>query len=222
MRLRISADAPSRDWVVAGKLVQDAADDLVNWGLNGALVLVLLDAGALEHTRVSGVAVVDDVLEDISVPAGHEIGVPAVSGAVTRGEDEGLGSISSMVPSVLEEGSVPVDLHEEMGHVDLILSTVLVAAVNTLGPVHVVLVVLQVGILLQARGEMDVHPKRRGVTVAVSEGEANTGTRVVGAANTGSGAVRVYGPRGAGGILVVSGDLLVTGAGDVDVADFLA
>lgn len=209
---RGSAEAEAAQGVVAGQLGEGAGDLLVNQGLDGAVAAVeaVEEAGALVHAGVTGVAGVDDVLEQVLVPTGHEVGVAAVASHVASGEDEGLGALV-FGPAALVGLGVVVDLEEDVRSVNPALGAVLLAVAGVGGEGHVLLVVGEAGGGVVARGEVDVETERRVHAVAGDVGEANTGALVVGVDHAGLGAVGADGVRGR----VVAGSR----AGELDLVD---
>ena len=193
-----SAVGPSSEGVVPWQLGHSTSDRFVDRRLNGALILVQAvgETGAVIHARGTRVASVDDVLEEGLVPAGHEVGVQAVTGSVTVGKDKGLLSFA-LLPAASERGRIPIGFEEQVGDVDPALGAVHLAVV-VLGPGHVVLVVGQASLGVVAGGEVNVGTERRGIAVAVDIGEAHAFAFVVGILHTGLVAVGADGPAGVG------------------------
>lgn len=160
--------------VVSGELVQFTGGLLINLRFDCAVVLVetVEKTGAVVHTQGTGVAGVDDVLQELLIPASHEVSVAAVTSNVTVGEDKGLLALS-LSPAALEFVSVPVSLVEEMRDVDPALGAVEVAVV-VLGVGHVVLEVGKASLGVVARGEVNISSERRegAVTGSVRESDA--------------------------------------------------
>ena len=207
-----SAEAEATERVVAGQLGEGAGDLLVNEGLNGAVAAVeaVEETGALVHASVTGVAGVNDVLEEVLVPAGHEVGVAAVASHITGGEDKGLGALV-LGPAALVGLGVVVDLEEDVRSVNPAGGAVLLAVAGIGGVGHVLLVVGEAGGRVVARGEVDVETERRVHAVAGDVGEANASALVVGVDHAGLCAVGADGVRGR----VVAGSR----AGELDLVD---
>ena len=188
--------------VVSRQLVQGTSDLLIDFGFDSAVVLVetVEETRAVVHTKGTSVASVDDVLEELLVPASHEVSVAAVASNVTVGEDERLLALS-LSPAALEFVSVPVGLVEEMRNVDPALGAVEVAVV-VLGVGHVVLEVGKASLGVVTRWEVNISSERRVATVTGSVRESNAlvlGDRVT---DTGCGTVRLGIPRGDSVIVV--------------------
>jgi len=193
-----------------GSQVVERLNDL---GGDGAVIVgakATRNGRASVHTPGTGIASVDDGLQGVGVPAGDEVGVGAEASHVAIGEDERL-SLAVLGPLVVELGSVPVDLKEEMRNVDVTLGAVLETIAGILGPRHVVLVVVKTSLGVVARGKVKVLAKRRGVAVALLGRETNAGTLVLRVLDTSSAAVRVG---------RVGWDVVVAGrAGELDVVE---
>lgn len=197
LRLGSRADTPTGDRVVAGKLLQLTVDELFQGRGSGARLGVVVEAtgdlGALVHTDRAGITGVDDLLQHALVPAGDEVAVAGVAGPVAVGKDEGLRA-GVLSPPVLEQGSVPVDLVEDVRDVNPALGAVLLAVTSVGREGHVGLVVLEARFRVVAGGEVQVHAEGGGVAVALGEGEAHAGTLVVRVLDAGLGAVGSGGP----------------------------
>lgn len=191
---RGSTVAEAAEGVVTRELGESASNLLVNERGNGAVTAVqaVEETGALVHTRVTSIASVNDVLEEILVPTGHEVSVGTVSGNITVGEDEGLSSLV-LGPAALVGLSVKVDLEEDVRGVNPARRAVLLAVTSIGGELHVVLVVGEAGGGVVARGEVEVHTERRVHAIASNIGETNTSALVVGVDHTSLGAVRADG-----------------------------
>jgi hypothetical protein len=201
-RLAGSAVGPALHNVAAGEGVHDAINLLVNLGLDRALVLVqaVEETGALVHALGAGIACINDVLKELLIPATKEVGVRAVSSSITVGQNKGL-LVNTRGPAVLEVGSVPVDLDEQVGNVDVTLGAVLVAVVDS-RPSHVLAIGGETSLGVVARGEVDVGTQRRVLAIAVLVGETNTLTLVDGITHTREGAVGGSVPRGRAVVVV--------------------
>lgn len=191
---RGSTVAEAAERVVTRELGESASNLLVNERGNGAVTAVqaVEETGALVHTRVTSIASVNDVLEEILVPTGHEVSVGTVSGNITVGEDKGLSSLV-LGPAALVGLSVKVDLEEDVRGVNPARRAVLLAVTSIGGELHVVLVVGEAGGGVVARGEVKVHTERRVHAITSNIGETNTSALVVGVDHTSLGAVRADG-----------------------------
>lgn len=197
---RSSTEAEAAEGVVTREGSEVTSDLLVDQRRNGALAAVQAvgQVRALVHTRIASVTSVNDVLEDILVPGSHEIGVAAVAGNITVGEDERLGALV-LVPSALEGLGVHVGLEEDVRSVDPASRAVLLAIAGVGGEGSVVLVVGQAGGRVVAGGEVDVQAERRVQAIAGNVRETRSSALVVGINHTGLGAV---GADGIGGRVV--------------------
>ena len=175
----VATERPASQGVLTGKLGQLTEDGFINCVLDSAFTRVetICQTCASIHTTGTSVAGVDDVLKKILIPSSHEVSVRAVSGGVTIGEDERLGALA-LGPAVLEERSVPVDLDEEMGYVNVACRAILVAVVVAREN-HVGFEVGETGIGVVAGREVDISTERRGISIAVLIGESSTGSIVV-------------------------------------------
>jgi hypothetical protein len=168
--------APSDNGIVARQRRQSARDLLVDsrWDLapGGRVVESANQARAFIHRRISSIAVVDDLCQGCSVPAGEEVAVEGVSCRITVGKDKGLLALT-WGPSAGKFGGVPVDFVEEVRDVGKSCGA------DAIGwPGHVVLVVVDASGLVQAGWEVDVGSQRRAGSIAVLVGEANAGSFV--------------------------------------------
>jgi len=209
----IKTEAPALQGVVTGESAKLAANLLVNLGRNRAVLLVdtIEEALAVIHAGSTSIAGINDVLEELLVPASQEVGVRGEAGGITVGKDEGL-LANAGGPATIEERSVPVDLEEQVRNVDPALRAVNLAII-ALGVGHVVLVVGQASLGVVARWEVNVGTQGGGVAIAAHVGETNTLALVDGVAHTRHGAVRVGRPGG--GVVVVA----ITGASPLDGLD---
>lgn len=188
--------------VVSGQLVQFTSGLLIDLRFDSAVVLVetVEETRAVVHTSSTSVAGVDDVLEELLVPAGHEVSVAAVTSNVTVGEDKRLLALS-LSPAALEFVSVPVGLVKEMRNMNPALGAVEVAVV-VLGVGHVVLEVGKASLGVITRREVDISSERRVLAVTSSVRESNTLTLVDRITDTSCGAVGLGIPRG-GRVIVI-------------------
>lgn len=204
--------AEAAEGVVTRQGSEVTSDDLVDQRRNGAVAAVQAvgQIRALVHTRVTGVAGVDDVLEDILIPGSHEIGVATVASNVTVGEDERLGALVGG-PAAGEGLGVHVGLEEDVRGVNPASRAVSLAIASIGGEGSVVLVVCQACGGVVAGGEVDVQTERRVQAVAVDIGETSSSALVVGVNHASLGTV------GSGGI----GGRVVGGsrAGELDRLD---
>lgn len=208
----LAAEAEAAEGVVTGQSSEVTGDLLVDQGRNGAVAAVQAvgQTRALVHTRVTGVAGVDDVLEDILIPGSHEIGVATVASNVTVGEDERLGALVGG-PAAGKGLGVHVGLEEDVRSVNPASRAVSLAIASIGGEGSVGLVVGQAGGGVVARGEVDVQTERRVQAVAVDIGETSSSALVVGINHASLGTIRSGGIRGR----VVGG----TRAGELDRLD---
>jgi hypothetical protein len=214
-RVRVATVGPSSDGVVSGQLRHGSSDLFIKVGLDSAVNSVLDSARAFGEASMLRVTVVNNVLEEVLVPAGHEVGVRAVASGITVGENEGvLGSAAGAVPLVRKFGGVPVDLEEHVGNVGVALGAVVVAFIVDSWPVHVVLVVIQAGLGIVARRKVKVGTEGRGVPIAVMAGETNTDAQVGLVANAGRQTIRTFRP--------VKRVVIFARAGEVDVVNWVA
>jgi hypothetical protein len=209
----VETEAPALQGVVTGESAKLAANLLVNLGRNRAVLLVdtIEEALAVIHAGSTSIAGINDVLEELLVPASQEVGVRGETSGVTVGKNEGL-LANAGGPATIEERSVPVDLEEQVRNMDPALRAVNLAII-ALGVGHVVLVVGQASLGVVARWEVNVGTQGRGITIAAHVGETNTLALVDGVAHTRHGAIRVGRPGG--GVVVVS----ITGASPLDGLD---
>lgn len=208
----VQTEAPAQDGVVTREGRHVAGGLLIDTRLNGAVLVVELESGALVHavTFRGGVAGVDDVAESVVVPGSHEISVRRETSGITVGKNERLLALA-LSPASLERRSVPVDLEEEVGVVRVTLGAVKLALAVVLGPGHVVLVVIEALLGIVAGRHVNVGTERRGEAIASHVRETNTLALVDGVANAGSGTVGVGRP-GWRAVAIVG-----TGASELDV-----
>lgn len=185
-----AAKTPASERVVAGELVQQTRHLLVDGACDGAagarVVDTTLKTGALVHTVVTRVAVIDNLLQGALVPAGYEVGVEGVASHITVGEDEWLLALTGG-PEGAEEEGIPVDLEEEMRSVGPARGAV--GASRSLNALarredHVGFVGLETGGRVVTRGEVNIGTHGRGITIAALVRETNTCARVRGVLNT--------------------------------------
>lgn len=192
----IETESPATERVAAGKGAQLTGDVLINLGVDGAVYIVeaIEQTLAVVHTGGTSIASVNDVLEKLLVPTSHEIGVRSETSGVTVGENEGLAATAGG-PAAIKEGSVPVRFEEQVRDVDPALRAVDLAVASVLGVGHVVLVVGKASLGVVASWEVNVGTQRRGIAVTSHIGETNTLALVDWVTDSGSGTIRVGGPR---------------------------
>lgn len=190
-----TTEAEAAEGVVTRESSEVTGDLLVDQGRNGAAAAVQAvgQIRALVHTRVTSVASVDDVLEDIFIPGSHEIGVATEASDITVGEDERLGALVRG-PAARKGLGVHVGLVEDVRSVNPASRAVRLAIAGIGGEGSVGLVAGQAGGGVVARGEVDVQAERRVQAVAVDIRETRSSALVVGINHASRGTV------GAGGI----------------------
>lgn len=136
------------DRVVTWQLRHGTSDYLIDRAGDGArrgwVVESTDEARAFIHSRVTSIAVVDDLGQGSDIPASKEIAMESVAGRVTIGKDKWLLALT-WSPSAGEHWGVPVDFVEEVGKMNKSSRAVAVG-----GELHVVLVVSQAGCLVPA------------------------------------------------------------------------
>lgn len=190
-------EAEAAEGVVTRQSSEVTSDDLVDQGRNGtfATVQAVGQTRALVHTRVTGVAGVNDVLEDILIPGSHEIGVATEASNITVGEDKRLGALVRG-PAAGKGLGVHVGLEEDVRSVNPASRAVGLAIASIGGEGSVGLVVGQASGGVVAGGEVDVKTERRVQAVAVDIGETSSSALVVGINHASLGTVRSGGIGG--------------------------
>lgn len=188
---------PALDGVVARKLVQFAVNGLLDRALNLARLALIVDtadeARASVDTGVTSIAVVDDLLKGLLIPAGNKVTVDGEASSITVGKDEGALLANKVLEAIDQSVSVPVGLIEDVRGVNPPLGAVLLAVAGIGGEGHVVLVVVHTSLGVVARREVDIGSHGRGISITVGKGESPTLAILVGL-DTSRGTIRVLGP----------------------------
>lgn len=188
---------PALDGVVAGKLVQLAVNLLIDRALDLARLALIVDTAnqtrAGVYASMASVAVVNDLLKGLFVPAGNEVTVDREASSITVGKDEGALLANKVLVTIDQTVSVPVGLEEDVRSVNPSLGAVVLVITRSSREGHVVLVVIKTGLGVVARREVDIGSHGRGICIAVLEGESPAFAILVGL-HASHGTIRALGP----------------------------
>lgn len=131
---------PSGDGVVTGQGIHNTGDGLHHrtLGLTRAIAIYSIEARAFVHTAGTRIACVNDVLQQVLIPAGQEVSMETVASGIAIGEYKGLLALARS-PAVLESWCVPIDLEKQMREMEPTFWTVPPSVTGAEGICHVVL-----------------------------------------------------------------------------------